>query len=320
MEEIVIGIDLGGTKINGLLLKSNGSIINKIKILTGDTENGKEIIEKIHAMINQLKSNVKVKAIGIGSAGFVNNRTGVVISSPNIKFLNNFKLAETIKSTTGIETFVDNDAKAGAVAELVLGDGKNVNDFVFVTLGTGIGGAIVINKHLVRGSDNLVGEIGHLTVEENGLICGCGKRGCLETIASGPSIKRAMIDEIKTGRKTIVLNILRGDISKIDVMDIKEAALNEDKLSIEVLTRAAHYIGLALSYVANILNPEKIILAGGLVKGLSPVKKVIYEVFDRFTLEIPKNSVKIVESRLGEDAVSIGAGLYALKRSNGEEI
>jgi glucokinase len=320
MKEKLIGIDLGGTKINGALLKSDGEIVTKVRLQTGNTEKGEEIVEKMLSIINQLKESNSVKAIGIGSAGFIDNKKGIVKASPNIKFFKNFNLAETIKLSTNIETFVDNDVKAGAVAELLIGEGKDVNDFVFITLGTGIGGAIVINKHLVRGADNLAGEIGHITFDENGYLCGCGKRGCLETIASGPAIKRAMLEAMKNGRKTMVLDLVQNDISEIDVPNISEAALLGDKLSIEVLSKAAHYIGLELSYLTNTLNPEKIIIAGGLINGLEPVKKVIYDSFDKFTLEIPKHRVKIIVSTLGMDSVSIGAGLYALKRINKEEV
>ncbi|NCQ52966.1 MAG: ROK family protein, partial [Caldiserica bacterium] len=262
------------------------------------------------------KSTQKVSSIGIGSAGFVDYKRGIVLSSPNIKFLNEFPLAEEIKKLINIETFIDNDVKMGAFAELYVGEGRNVNDFVFITFGTGIGGAIVINKKIVRGFDNLAGEIGHLTLVENGYLCGCGKRGHFETLSSGPAIRRYFLEQVSFGRKTKVLESVNGDLSLIDVPLISEFAENGDELSIESLNYAMHYIALVVSYVIDLLNPEKIILGGGLLEGLEPVYQNLLDEINEYALDIPLKSVDIVKSSLGENAISIGAGIFGLMKKN----
>ena len=311
-----IGIDLGGTKILGTLVDISGNIFGKVKFRIGDTNDSNSVIKKIVNIVENFKSTQKVSSIGIGSAGFVDYKRGIVLSSPNIKFLNEFPLAEEIKKLTNIETFIDNDVKMGAFAELYVGEGRNVNDFVFITFGTGIGGAIVINKKIVRGFDNLAGEIGHLTLVENGYLCGCGKRGHFETLSSGPAIRRYFLEQVSFGRKTKVLESVNGDLSLIDVPLISEFAENGDELSIESLNYAMHYIALVVSYVIDLLNPEKIILGGGLLEGLEPVYQNLLDEINEYALDIPLKSVDIVKSSLGENAISIGAGIFGLMKKN----
>jgi glucokinase len=311
-----IGIDLGGTKILGTLVDISGNIFGKVKFGIGDTNDSNSVMKKIAKIVENFKSTQKVSSIGIGSAGFVDYKRGIVLSSPNIKFLNEFPLAEEIKKLTNIETFIDNDVKMGAFAELYVGEGRNVNDFVFITFGTGIGGAIVINKKIVRGFDNLAGEIGHLTLVENGYLCGCGKRGHFETLSSGPAIMRYFLEQVSFGRKTKVLESVNGDLSLIDVPLISEFAENGDELSIESLNYAMHYIALVVSYVIDLLNPEKIILGGGLLEGLEPVYQNLLDEINEYALDIPLKSVDIVKSSLGENAISIGAGIFGLMKKN----
>jgi glucokinase len=319
-KEFGIGIDLGGTKILGALVDISGNVFGKVKFRIGDTNDSKNdsnsVIKKIANIVENFRSTQKVSSIGIGSAGFVDYKRGIVLISPNIKFLNEFPLAEEIKKLTNIETFIDNDVKMGAFAELYVGEGRNVNDFVFITFGTGIGGAIVINKKIVRGFDNLAGEIGHLRLVENGYLCGCGKRGHFETLSSGPAIRRYFLEQVSFGRKTKVLEFVNGDLSLIDVPLISEFAENGDELSIESLNYAMHYIALVVSYVVDLLNPEKIILGGGLLEGLEPVYQNLLDEINEYALDISLKSVDIVKSSLGENAISIGAGIFGLMKKN----
>ncbi len=311
-----VGVDLGGTKILGTLVNIDGNLINKLKIETGDTENGAQILAKITDIVKEFSKIQEISSIGIGSAGFVDYKKGIVHNSPNIKFLKEFKLSDKIKELTGIETYIDNDVKMGAFAELQLGEGKNINDFVFITFGTGIGGAIVINKKLVRGFDNLAGEIGHLSLVEGEYLCGCGKKGHFETLSSGPAIKRYFLEQISYGRKSEVLRFVDGDLSLIDVPLISQFARNGDDLSLESLNYAMHFIALVISYLINLLNPEKIILGGGLLKGLEPVYQNLFAEINKYALDTSLRSVEIVRSNLGEDAISLGAGILGLMKKH----
>ncbi|MGB9695140.1 MAG: ROK family protein [Caldisericaceae bacterium] len=320
MGKNVLGIDIGGTKINGTILDEKGTLLKELKVPTGDTEHGSLVLSRIVYVIENLKKGFDVEALGFGVAGFIDNNTGIVKSSPNIKCFNDFNIVETFEKKFNVKTFVDNDAKSAAIYELFFGQGKDANDFVLVALGTGIGSAIVVNRHIVRGKNNMAGEIGHLTLDEHGRLCGCGKIGCFETISSGPAIRQSVIESIMAGRKTSLIELSNNDTNAIDVPLITRAASLGDQLSLEILTNAAHYVGLVLSYLANILNPEKIILTGGLLNAFTPVNNVITEAFEKFTLPIPRQAVKIIYSSMNENAVSIGAAINALKKLTGETI
>jgi len=311
-----IGIDLGGTKILGVLTDENGKVLKSIKEETGNTNEGGRIISNIVAIIEKLKESFEVKSVGIGCAGFIDYINGVVHESPNINFLKNFPLGKTIYEKIKIPVFVDNDVKAGGVAEMYLGSGKNHKNFVYITLGTGIGGCIVYNGKILRGANNMAGEIGHITIDEFGPLCGCGKRGCVEALASGIFIKNYFIHGVKRGIKTSVMEGVK-DISEIDVPLITKHARKKDPFSLNVLRISAKNVGLMLSIIINILNPEKIIIGGGLVKALDIVFPEMVETVRLHSLKIPFESVKIEKSSMGETGVAVGASIMGILRSKG---
>ena len=311
-----IGIDLGGTKILGVLTDENGKVLKSIKEETGNTNEGGRIISNIISIIEKLKEGFKVKSVGIGCAGFIDYINGVVHESPNIKFLKNFPLGKTIYEKIKIPVFVDNDVKAGGVAEMYLGSGKNHKNFVYITLGTGIGGCIVYNGKILRGANNMAGEIGHITIDEFGPLCGCGKRGCVEALASGIFIKNYFIHGVKRRIKTSVIEEVK-DISEIDVLLITKHARKKDPFSLEVLRISAKNVGLMLSIIINILNPEKIIIGGGLVKALDIVFEEMIETVRLHSLKIPFENVKIEKSSMGEIGVAAGASIVGILRSKG---
>lgn len=319
MEKYSIGIDLGGTKISGVLLNRGYTLVKKARVDTGNTEKGEEIIQKILNMVKEFRNNYEITSIGIGCAGLINEREGIVQSSPNIKFLNNYHLAPEIEQKTGLKTFVDNDVKAGAVSELFIGEGKDVSDFVLITLGTGIGSTIVINRRIVRGHNNLAGEVGHLTLVEDGYLCGCGKRGCFETLSSGPAIKRYFLKRISEGESSKIMETVAGNPELIDVPLITQFAEDGDRLSLEAIEYSLHFITLVTSYFINLLNPQKIIFGGGLTKGLAPFFDRIYDNLPLYALDIPLNNVKIVKSDI-EEGIATGAAIYGFMKARGEEI
>lgn len=319
MNKYYLGVDLGGTKIIGLIIDEKYNIIEKITENTGDTAKEDSVMNKILAIITKLTEKYNVEAIGIGSAGFVNYNQGVVLSSPNIKFLNKYKLSKKIKDKFHIETFIENDVKAGAIAELYLGEGKRISDFVFITLGTGIGAAIIANGKLIRGKDNLAGEIGHLKMVEKGIKCGCGKRGCLETISSGPSIKNYVLKEISKNRKTLALDFAEGNPYKIDVIHIVKAAKEGDEISRKALILAVQTFAKALSNVINLLNPEKIIIGGGLRKAYEVVMPEFYDTLKKYALEIALKNLKIVPAQTGNEAVAVGAAIIGMLKVSGKD-
>lgn len=319
MPELYVGIDLGGTKIIGIVINNKYQIIDRATAKTGDTENGTQVIARITSILKDFTMKYKVLSVGIGSAGFVDFKKGIVALSPNIKFLRNYPLASKIEGACGIRTFVENDVKAGAIYELFLGQGSDVKDFIFLTLGTGIGAAIVVNRSILRGRDNLAGEIGHFTMDEKGIQCGCGKKGCLETISSGPAIRRYVLKQIEMGKKTKVLEYVHSP-NEVDVVHIANAASQGDMVSKKALSIAIKTFAKSLSYAINLLNPEKIILGGGLFKVYKTKEAELVKYLQKFTLPIPLANLQIVEASIGEDVVATGAALIAMKRVQGKEI
>jgi|YelNatPaOPRAMG01_1025707.scaffolds.fasta_scaffold04294_6 glucokinase len=320
MGDFGIGIDIGGTKILFNLIDEYGRVFKKGFVKTGDTNEGDRIIEDIIKMINSIKEGFDVKSIGIGCAGFIDYEKGIVIKSPNINFLVDYPLKNVIERNIQIQTYIDNDVKMGAIGEMFFGEGVNSPFFIFLTLGTGIGGAIVYKNKLIRGMDNLAGEIGHLTLDKEGLYCGCGKRGCFEKLSSGGSIKDYVIQGIKMGRKTKILDRVQNDIQKIDTIVIMDLAFENDELCVEAVLNSLHYVGLVVSYLINIFNPDKIIIGGGLTKGLGYFFNKIIDFAMLYSLKIPFERVKIVKASLEEEATSIGAGIYGLKKLKGEDL
>jgi len=320
MSDYGIGIDIGGTKILFNLINEEGRVYKKGFVKVGDTTEGERIIEDIIKIINSIKEGFNIKSIGIGCAGFIDYEKGIVIKSPNINFLVNYPLKKIVEENIKIETFIDNDVKMGAIGELFFGEGANSPLFIFLTLGTGIGSAIVYKSKLIRGMNNLAGEIGHITLDKEGIFCGCGKRGCFEKISSGGSIKDYVIQGIKMGRKTKILDKVQNDIKKIDTVIIMDLAFENDELCVEAVLNSLQYVGLVVSYLINIFNPDKIIIGGGLTKGLGYFFNKIIDFAMLYSLKIPFENVKIVKAGLGIEATSIGAGIYGIKKIKGEEL
>ena len=315
MEEY-IGIDLGGTKILGIRINEKLEVLDKERILTGDSaSSSEEVLGKVIYIIDRLNSG-KVKNIGIGVAGFIDNNLGIVHGSPNIPAFKEVNIKEFLQDKTGFSVYVDNDAKCGALAELFVGSCKNIKDFLFITFGTGIGSAIVSNGKIVRGKDNLAGEIGHITLDPNGPICSCGKRGCFEAFASGPSIRELYLDSLKGSSNSFLLNYVNGDVNLINTSLIF-ALKDKDEISKNILAFVADKIGIGLSIAVNLLNPEVIVIGGGLAEPLKAIWDDVESSFFRNALKIPAKSVKFEFSSLENDGVAIGSAILAARMSEG---
>lgn len=300
-----LGIDFGGTKINFVLL-TNNKIIYKMGILTGKIVSGDDIVQKILTGVTKVeqKTSIHPSAIGIGLAGMVNRTTGQIIFLPNIGKIKDFPIVEHLSKKLSIPTFLENDVNAALLGEACLGAAQNKQNVVFISVGTGIGGAILIAGRIYTGKNGLAGEIGHLTVQENGLLCNCGKRGCLETVASGKGIERYVTSEITKGVKTEMMGC------KITAKKIAQFAKHGDKLALRAYSQASHYLGKICGNIINILNPEIIILGGGVVESGLILRNTI-KVTKNYALASSLKDIKIMSSSLKNDAGAIGAAFLA---------
>lgn len=290
---MIIGIDLGGTKIAGVLCTPSGKTLMDVQIPTEAKKGKKQVIENIKKTIETLVQShkVKIKAIGIGAPGPILYDKGIVVEAPNLPGWKRVHLKEILEKEYKVPVFVDNDANCAALAESWFGAGKFANHFVYITISTGIGGGIIINKKLYRGAIGAAGEFGHMVIDINGPKCGCGKYGHLEALASGTAIKR---------------------VTGLDAISAHLAAHQGDKKVRKALQDASHHLAIGFANLANIFNPELIVVGGGLSNMwehlILPAKKE----FKEHALTLSAKSVKIVRAKLKGNAGMLGAAALCL--------
>lgn len=309
-----IGIDVGGTNVKIALVDGEGKIIYSNSVPTyaqmGYEYTVNNIKQAIRDLMKETNTDAKeIEGIGFDFPGQVDYKTGVVKLAPNIPGWVNVPIAQMIEEEFNIPTRIDNDVRCAALGELKLGAGKGCENFVCITVGTGIGSGLVINGQLVRGAANAAGEIGHIKLQMNGgPICGCGDTGCLEAFASGPSIV-AMAQEYLKGGKSTKFREMAGADGEITPYIVAKAAEAGDPVAKRIFEIVGTYIGMGLVSVINLLNPEKVIIGGGVAAAgdllLDPIRKTIKE----RAMVVAGNSVEIVPAELGNSAGVIGASM-----------
>lgn len=307
-----IGVDVGGTNVKVALVDKTGSIVYSDTVPTR-AEMGYEytisnIIKAIQDLMKESKvSKESIEGIGFGFPGQIDCDNGIVRLAPNIPGWVNIPIAEIVSKEFGIPVKVDNDVRCAALAELNYGAGKGAKNMICITVGTGIGSGIILNGKLVRGASNAAGELGHIKLQmEGGPICGCGDTGCLEAFASGPAIVALAEEYIKGGKSTKYRELANPDITPYIVA---EAAKQGDVVAKKIFEIVGGYIGIGLASVVNLLNPEKVVIGGGVADAgdllFNPIKKTLSE----RTMPIQGAAVEIVHAELGNTAGVIGASL-----------
>ena len=308
-----IGIDVGGTNVKIALVDGEGKIIYSNSVPTyaqmGYEYTVNNIKQAIRDLMKETNTEAKdIQGIGFDFPGQVDCKTGVVKLAPNIPGWVNVPIAQMIEEEFNIPTRIDNDVRCAALGELKFGAGRGCENFVCITVGTGIGSGLVINGKVVRGAANAAGEIGHIKLQmEDGPLCGCGDSGCLEAFASGPSIV-AMAQEYLKGGKSAKFRELAGD-GEITPYIVAKAAEAGDPVAKRIFEKMGYYIGMGLTSVINLLNPEKIIIGGGVAECgellLDPIRRTIN---DR-AMKVQREAVEIVPAELGNSAGVIGASM-----------
>lgn len=318
MDKKIIGIDLGGTTVKFAILTSEGEIQQKWSIDTNILDEGSHIVPEIIESINHRLSLYQMSAadfvgIGMGTPGSVDRDKGTVIGAYNLNWKTLQSVKELIEKGTGIPFVIDNDANVAALGERWKGAGENNPDVVFITLGTGVGGGIVMEGQLLHGSAGCAGEIGHITVDPEGFECTCGKRGCLETIASATGVVRMArhLSEEYAGDSQLKKNLDNGE--DVSSKDIFEAAQREDDFALMVVDKVCFYLGLACGNLGNTLNPSSIVLGGGVSAAGEFLRSRVEKYFGQFTFPQVTESTEIKLAQLGNDAGVIGAGSLALQ-------
>ena len=315
-----IGIDLGGTTIKAGLLASNGTLTCRMVVSTRVNEGAKAIVTRIAQTIKQViktadteieqqeKDEKDIIGIGVGAPGLIIAGSGIVHFSPNFPGWSAIPLLDYISAELGdlgIPLYIDNDVNVMVLGELHHGAGVGYDNVVGLTIGTGVGGGVVINRKVYHGSWNTAGELGHTVVQPNGRKCGCGNQGCLEAYAGARHIVERTQQQIADGRKTCL------NPETLTPKQIAEAASEGDELALDIFSETGRYIGIALTSIAHILNPQIAIIGGGIsAAGENLLFQHIREEFTERSMDIP-GEMKIVPAKLANEAGLVGAAMLA---------
>ena len=311
MKKYVIGIDLGGTKISTAIANLDGKVQSLFTMPTeanlGEAKVLENIITSIEKVIIEEKTTLdEVLCIGIGSPGVLDLDEGEIITSPNLPFAN-FKIISELKKIFDVDFYLDNDANVATIGEYLLGAGKGKKNIIYVTVSTGVGGGAIVNGDLYRGNTSNALEIGHMTLDINGPICGCGNYGCLEALSSGTAIAKAANSAILSKAETSLKQY-----DKITSYEVFIEAQNGDIIATEIIDNALNYLGVGISNVMTMFDPEMIIIGGGVSNAGEIMFDKIKSVVKRRNFKIMSDNCEIVRARLGIDAGVLGAISLAL--------
>ncbi|HHW83555.1 MAG TPA: ROK family glucokinase [Actinomycetales bacterium] len=303
---LTIGVDVGGTKIAAGVVDEDGNILSRLRIPT-DADNSEMIVGGIVQVITGLRQKHEVGAVGVVVPGMVAPSRDIVQFTPNIPW-RNFPLAARLVEYVDLPTVIENDANAAGWAEFQFGVGRETSHMVLMTLGTGVGGAIVTGGHLLRGAFGAAGEIGHLKMVPHGHYCGCGHEGCLERYASGQALTlaarhRAVTDPEGTRR----LKELAGE-GKIRGPHVTQAAREGDPVALEIMDELGYWTGMASASLAAVLDPELIVIGGGVADSGDLFIDAVREGFlDHLSARGYRQEARIELAQLGNDAGIVGA-------------
>ncbi len=317
-QKFFIGIDVGGTKIAAAAVSANGKIVSRKKIATPPGSKPSAILKLIISLVDQVlvESGLPMQSLGglgLGLPGIV-DKNNHILATPNID-LAGFPLCEKLRKKFRVKIAAGNDVNLGLLGEQWLGAGQKADDIIGIFPGTGVGGAIIIDDKLVTGTQGAAAEIGHMIMMMDGPRCNCGNHGCLEAFAGRWAIERDIRAAMQKGRKSLISELMDGKQGPIKSKFLKNALAAKDPITVDVMTRAAKTLGLACINVRHIFNPQLIILGGGVIEACGDfLLPIINKTFhtDPFFAKIDK--CKIVTSKLGDDAVILGAVALVIKK------
>ncbi len=318
---IGIGVDFGGTKVlAGAVDLESGKVLATAKKRTNAADDTDQMLKRLYSVVEDVldKADLKPKAvagIGVGLAGQIDTERGILLGAPNLSQSTvDLPLADLLNKKFDLTTRLRNDVQVAAIGEAAFGAGANQPDFMCVFVGTGIGGAIVRDGQVVQGASGSAGEIGHIVIDANGRLCGCGGRGHLEAYASRTAITKAILGELKRGRKSVIADLLESDPNDETSGAIRSGilvkALEEgDGLTEDIVHDAAEYLGYGLASIINLLNPTRIVLGGGVIEAVDRLFLIAERTARRNALAAPERAVSIVRAELGDYAGIVGAAL-----------
>ncbi len=317
MPKLTIGIDMGGTGIKLGVVDPRGKLLRTFRMPTPVHSQPAEIAQMIGREAELLLKSVKgrrIAGIGVGCAGDIDPKTGVVRISPNLRW-KQVPLKAMLSKVLKLPIYVDNDANVAAWAAYVVEAKRKIQNLLCVTIGTGVGAGLVLDGKLYHGATGSAGEIGHMTLFPEGFPCLCGNQGCTERYVGAKAMAHEAKHAIESGEKTKILQLVDNDLTKISAHVIQKAARQGDRLALQLWEQAGERLGITLASTVNLLNPEWIVFAGGLSRAgsllLDPVRRTIR----KRSFSTPGSAVRLVISKLDQDLGMVGAGLLAHAQS-----
>jgi glucokinase len=311
-KKLVIGIDLGGTNVVAVLVDTSGKVKSYVHFPNESAKGPEHVIRNIADNVKALvkKSGLAMKDIwraGIGSPGPLDSKKGIIMGAVNLPGWTRVLLKASLEKQLGVGVGVDNDANCAAYGEQWVGAAKGASNVVGITLGTGVGGGIIIDNKLVRGANYNAAEIGHTSLNPDGRLCKCGAKGCLEQYASASAIAESAREAIRKGASSMMTEFVKGDISKITSKTVYEAMVQNDKTAVVVWDEFIKYLAAGVANQINGLNPEVVVIAGGVINAGDRLFKPLKEAVRKQTFALTFSAAKIVPAKLGELAGAIGA-------------
>lgn len=312
--QYVVGIDVGGTKIAACLMDEEGKMSGRATLPTLASEGPEAVIGRIKQSFfevlkqGQIEQN-QVAALGIGMPGPLDTKKGIVKNTPNLPGWIDIPLLQILKSEINLPMVLENDANAAALGENLYGAGKGIDNFVYITVSTGIGGGVVLNGRLFKGQDGNAAEIGHMTINFDGPRCGCGNKGCWEAYASGTALARFAREGIDAGEATKIKELAGKENVKAEHVFV--AAKKGDKFALELIEKEGFYLGVGLANVINAYNPKRIAIGGGLTHEWDMFYDRMMQVMRERALGASIEGLEVVKAALGKDVGVIGAAAVA---------
>lgn len=302
-----VGVELCAGSARAALVSASGEVLARRESASSQEDSAGMVARLVAGLRDE--AGARVAAVGVGLPGLVSPETGRVIISSDLPSAVRGDLREELHKATSLPVMLDNDANAGAVGEYTAGAGRGSRNMFYVTIGTGIGGAIIIDGRLWRGASGFAGEFGHITIDPEGIVCTCGNVGCLETVASAPNIVRRTHERLMRDSTSSLSRL--GLNKNFTAADIAHEAKNGDDFAALMIERTGRYIGTAIATVINLLNTERVVMGGGVMDAGSLILDPIIREARRRSFQPNFESTQIIAATLGHDAVPIGAALLA---------
>lgn len=313
MKKYSIGVDLGGTKIlAGVINTETGEVVASAKKKTQKDKDNETITDKLIQSVEKALTEAQmpvseISSIGIGAAGQVDRKNGILISAPNLGCYD-VNLKKELENKFKVPVFVGNDVEVATIGEIMFGNGVGYKNLVCIFVGTGVGSGIVCNGRIYSGATGTAGEVGHIIVQTGGRQCGCGEHGCLEAYASRSAIEKKILGAIKKGHKSVIQEFI-GENTIIKSSQIKRALELNDDIVFNAVTQAAEYLSSGIASVINFYNPEVIIMGGGLIEAVDFFYDMTIKKTHAKALAVPSARTVITRTKLKDNSGIVGAAL-----------